>query len=214
MKPNNSFNRKTLLQLVRRRLDGVSAAGASSGVHADDHGDVLGRVVRQVMHEVTDGTTHSRDESDSAVPVPLHDVAAYVDGTMDDPEKLTAITDAATSDPGLMMEIVAAVRSRGEAKTVGLAPELRSRLLALQHANASPTVVETASDESTSADRPAALPLVRTDTPVASDTPRFSPVAMGWFTTAAVVLLAIGWWVRSGMRPSNDPIAEDGQRIE
>ncbi|WP_372898593.1 hypothetical protein, partial [Stieleria sp.] len=110
--------------------------------------------------------------------------------------------------------IVAAVRSRGEAKTVGLAPELRSRLLALQHANASPTVVETASDESTPADRPAALPLVRTDTPVASDTPRFSPAAMGWFTTAAVVLLAIGWWVRSGRRPTNDPIAEDGQRIE
>ncbi|PAY20077.1 hypothetical protein CKO51_08260 [Rhodopirellula sp. SM50] len=214
MKPNNSFNRKTLLQLVQRRLDAVSAAGASSDVRAEDHGDVLGRVVRQVMQQVFDGMTHSRDETNGAVPVPLHDVAAYVDGTMDDPEKLMAITEAATSDPGLMMEIVAAVRSRGEAKTVGLAPDLRSRLLALQHAKTPSAETVTAATEPPQSDRPSTPPLVRTTKPAAAQATRVNGAGIVWFTTAAVVLLAIGWWVRSGMTPTNDPIAEDGQRIE
>ncbi|MCS7465692.1 hypothetical protein NZK35_03265 [Stieleria sp. ICT_E10.1] len=214
MKPNNSFNRKTLLQLVQRRLDAVSAAGASSGVRAEDHAGVLGRVVRQLIHEVSDGTPHRQNATSSVVPVPLHDVAAYVDGTMDDPEKLTAITEAAKSDPGLMMEIVAAVRSRGEAKMVGLAPDLRSHLLALQHANTPSAETVTVATERPPSDRPSTPPLVRMTKPAADDATRVNGAGIVWFTAAAAVLLAIGWWVRSGMTPTNDPIAEDGQRIK
>ncbi|QDV47705.1 hypothetical protein Enr13x_76160 [Stieleria neptunia] len=216
MKPNNSLNRKTLLQLVRRRLDRVSAVGAGSAdVRIEDRdGDVLGRVVRQLMQELSPDTPHRADETGSALPVPLHDIAAYVDGTLDDPEKTTAITEAARSDPGLMMEIVAAIRSRGEAKTVGLAPDLRSRLIALQQTKTPSADTATVATERPPSDRPSTPPLVRTTKPAAADATRVNGAAIVWFATAAAVLLAIGWWVGSGMKPTNDPIAEDGQRIE
>ncbi|WP_182866443.1 hypothetical protein [Stieleria mannarensis] len=236
MKPNKPHDRESLLRLVRHRLDRIaSSSGPASGMAHDpdqttvaedtpqQHRDITGRVVRELMRELSRQTPEPKSDAMNAVTIPLNDVAAYVDGTLDDPQKQHAITEAAATDPGLMMEIVAALRSQRELRSRQalrsqrelrsrptsapgeLPSELRSRLIALQHPQGSP-------QPRPQPEPAAATPLVQTSTPPPA-TPR-KGITVALIATAAALLITVGWWARSERVPDDDPVAEERHGTE
>ncbi|MCA9135933.1 MAG: hypothetical protein KDB00_04220 [Planctomycetales bacterium] len=227
MKPNNPLNRETLLRLVNRSLDESSRNGRGS----IDNGGTLGVAVRQIMatlsSSVRPNETDDQSESVNLVPVPLYDVAAFVDGTLVDPSRQSEIAEAAATDPGLMMEIVAAIRSRREQRGRSLPPELRSRLIAIQAGSGTAVSEVIDKSEEPGALLPSALAASQ-QLPDPTHVPTIRPVERqeksgrqrpkvlnsGWnafiaVVAAAVLFCVVGWWIRSQRVPEIDHIAED-----
>lgn len=207
MKPNNPLSRETLLQIVHRSLD--DTANHRDGLSGN--GETLGTTVRQIMATLSTRAiadeTEVENENVNAIPVPLFDVAAYVDGTLDDRAKEEGITRAAATDPGLMMEIVAAVRSRSEQPHPQLSSDLKSRLIAIQ-------ARELAKDPPSSDPIPTIRPVERHVASARNDRHRLN---LNWNTfalvvTAAVLFFVVGWWVRSEVVPKKGQIANDPNR--
>ncbi|QEF96224.1 hypothetical protein Mal15_02510 [Stieleria maiorica] len=208
MKPNKPLDRESLLQLVRQRLERVAENSPQQ------HQDITGRVVRQLMHDLSQPTPAANSDTVNAVPVPVNEVAAYVDGSLNDLQKQRAITEAATTDPGLMMEIVAALRSQRELRSrqelrreetsqpEELSPDLRSRLIELQHAQGLP--------RQRPQPQPAATPpLVQTSPTRTPTTTPGKGIPIALIATAAVALFAVGWWARSELVPDGDPVTQE-----
>ena len=212
MKPNNPSNREDLLHLIRQSL-------------AIE--DTFGNAVLEIMRRMSTDNRNDPDAESTTQPVPVYEVAAFVDGTLDDPQKTAAITKAAAYDPGLMMEIIAAIRSREEKPAQRLSSDLRSRLLALQppfHADTASTQAEFPSTPAIvppplSANlltSPLATPPATTE---ASNKPPSASTRQWWaplagLATAAAVVAAVGWWFRSGLPVQTAPIASDPVAIE
>lgn len=207
MKPNQPPNRESLLRMIHQSLAEHSTA------RSDQHDGTLGAVVRQIAMTFSP-KNQTKHQNVNTTPVPLHEVAAYVDGTLDDVEKQNAITVAALTDPGLMMEIVSAVRARAEtSSTPKLSSDLRNRLIGLQTASIitpppieSPVEPPPAPSVQQSIHPAVSLRTVPSET---SGNARFNFAAIAAFTAAATLLLAIGWWVRTGTAPEINPIVEN-----
>ncbi len=135
MESNKSMTRTRLLRRIEQLIDRGGDASSTRPVR-----DELGTIVRTLLAESaadkneasSEASESHADQADRQIPVPLHEVAAYVDGSLDDAARRESITRWALTDPGLMMELVAAVQSRGRrAAAPPLAVDLRSRLLSL-----------------------------------------------------------------------------------
>ena len=259
MKPNSPITREALLRRIRETLLMVAAESKPDARTSAQEGP-LGDTVRRLMASFSQSPPNSHPAELNSNPIPLYDVAAYVDGTLDDQYQVDAITRLATTDPGLMMEIVSALRSseeirrsseefrrrREEPSSRGISPDLKSRLLALHarapSARAPSAQTQSAQTQSAQASGPQVSSSIEERQPVEpagskteSETPSaetvlpsiepartgVSPrpaekIALGtrWrvallFTSAAALLVAIGWWIRSTMPPDERPIAED-----
>ncbi|MEO1526899.1 MAG: hypothetical protein AAFX06_15790 [Planctomycetota bacterium] len=124
MKPIEPINRDRLLEVIGKRLR-ESAANR----------EALERTVRKIMDSVSPEDRPLQalnEEVATRAPVPLGDVAAFVDGTIADVQTERRITTEAIEDEGLLLEIVMAIKSKMERQTESEAPlpsGLRSRLL-------------------------------------------------------------------------------------
>ena len=125
MTPSEPLNRTRLLGIAESHLQASQSAG-----------EPLSEAVRKIMDSVSPFdrfSDHSPpDRGGGIAPIPLGDVAAYVDGTLSDANTEQLITSAASGDEGLMLDIILAIKSRSEAAaTPPLPPALRSRLIGL-----------------------------------------------------------------------------------
>lgn len=209
MKPSNPINREMLLRLVDLSLDDVATPPAAANGRPRD--EALGMAVRQIMNRLSPDASPQNDAEVNAIPVPVYDVAAYIDGTLDDPRKVEAITQAATTDPGLMMEIVSVIRAAREANTSPLPADLRSRLLALGAAETVTTAVaEPESRQASVPPIPAITPAVTRPSAESDGRQSHRPLGLiALLVTAAMLFFAIGWWVRSGVDAETNPVAQD-----
>lgn len=229
MNPNKPLNRETLLRIVHQSLERQSAArsggdGQTTNDGSDGNDGTLGVVVRQILTAFSPESLTVENQNVNAIPVPLHEVAAYVDGTLADPTKQDEITEAAITDPGLMMEIVSAIRSRADAvPEQALSTDLRARLIALQSQPVSQSAPEADSVASPPHETSRSAETAQTNQPrisVAKAAPALSgKTNFNWlpaaaFVTAAALFFGIGWWVRSGMAPESSPIAEDPNAVQ
>lgn len=102
--------RENLIKHIRQALITEENVRGSWTLKQDATNEpVLGAVVRRLLDEQPAQDLHPSPHSD--LPVPLHEVAAFVDGSLTDIEKQNQIARTALSDPGLLMEIVAAIHS-------------------------------------------------------------------------------------------------------
>lgn len=197
MKPNSPITRNELMRIIGQSLDDVATGNDAT----------LGAVVRQIMATMPTDDHAPRDPGMNSIPVPLYDVAAYVDGTLADPQKLNDITAAATTDPGLMMEIVSALQSRREVRTEAISSDLRSRLLAMHPGPpqlSTPPIVQPASV--TEIKPHVAAPAPGTQN---AELTQFRWGTIALLVTAAAVFFVVGWWARSGMSPQDEPTPKD-----
>jgi len=145
MKPSKYNHRENLLKEVQDALERQRLARSS---HDDTStvNDPLGSLVSELMLYFANNHAQSHDAEvsvrDVTTPIPLLEVAAYFDGTLDDEEKCKEVTAAAMSDPGVMMEIVAGVLNHQQQPT-SISSNLRNRLL---------TIHSTAREEATPID--------------------------------------------------------------
>lgn len=208
MKPNKPLSRESLLHIIHQSLS----------VQSNKNDGTLGVVVRQILTRLSPDALTAADQNVNAIPVPLHQVAAYVDGTLTDLKKQNAITQAALTDPGLMMEIVSAIRAREETPPErNLPKDLRARLVALQSAattdSQTPPRVEPILPEVDVDQANHLLVSLDTTASTASSKASFPWRRISALTTAAALLLAIGWWFRSGIAPETTPIVKTLQGV-
>ncbi|MEO1616304.1 MAG: hypothetical protein AAFV88_10675 [Planctomycetota bacterium] len=213
---NNPITRSTLLDLVHRSLqrDGMSTHELASVLReVMDAANKLSATKNVVFeHQV-------RCEEESTKPVPLVDVAAYVEGTLKDADEITRITSNALRDPGLLMEIVSAVLSQQTTPSVNttkpseasgpLPAELRARLLAIRP-QPHPPSDET---EAEPAKQPVEIRIAEAE-PAERKKGKFH-FWMGLAATAAAILIAAGWWAQSTNRDDGRAgvdVAQNGDR--
>ena len=214
MKPSEPPNRDRLLKVVAARLDGADAARES-----------LGGIVRSIMdsvnpHQRSDAA--HRDDRSPRNPVPLGEVAAYIDGTITDPNVEQRITNEAVADEGLMLEIVMAIKSKAETSSEvrqGVPNSLRSRLIGMGSSikevdplDAVLPQIETS--ESLEPTQPVTTIQVRSDIEPRTQSPRNAPRNASWkpfammsLAVAAGLLVFVSWRVLTGSDGSK--IAED-----
>lgn len=121
------IDRSTLLQWIAAGPS--DEAGATESMH-----ETVRRVRGLWAHAGRENAWTMSDPS----PVPIGDVAAYVDGGLD-PDVQRALTDRAAVDDGLLIEMVSAVRAGQLA--VPVSADLRSRLIAMGPTTSGPATV-------------------------------------------------------------------------
>ncbi len=206
MKPHKPIDRESLLRLIHQSLDRATAAHTHTDAIADQNDGPLGLAVRQIMSTISAHTKDASTSSSGVNPVPLFDVAAYVDNMLEDSDKAQAITDAAITDPGLMMEIVAAVSAGRQPSTTSLSEDLRSRLIGLQPPSATNEVSHQSKPESTSI---TLTPTSRGRTRAQTRLRRSRVLTLGLAATAAALLLAVGWWFSASFGDHDVPVARE-----
>ena len=216
MKPSEPINRNRLLKIIAARLS-VAAER-----------EPLGQTVRSIMDNVSPhdrSLTPQTDDPSSHLPVPLGDVAAYVDGTIADDQTEQRITSEAVADEGLMLEIVMAVKSKAEIsdeQPMVLPEDLRSRLISMGPSTSNQSIQELDPLDSVlpktdlspvaTLEKPTETIEIRSDIdPRSKDRARqdfWKPVALVSLAIAATVLAFVSWQAISNPNEST-PIAEE-----
>ncbi|MEM7316565.1 MAG: hypothetical protein AAF497_25810, partial [Planctomycetota bacterium] len=226
MKPNEPFSRNRLLDIVENQLRNSASVELS-----------LTDTVREIMDSVNphDRFSHSNrpaaDEMVDEAPIPLGDVAAYVDGTLADQNVEQRITSAATGDEGLMLEIVMAIKSREDELSARPIPNvLRSRLIELRDASINSTTEPNVDPLDAVLPKTLASPLtVPSEVGVAGEydkkeqsvepfrrsksTSRQMPIVWAVLAVATLLLIGIGWWASSGW-DQGTPIVRDPDALD
>ncbi|MEM6473466.1 MAG: hypothetical protein AAF802_28160 [Planctomycetota bacterium] len=186
-KPEDAPDRTTLLRFI----ESASPESQSNGAGSTD----LANVVRQVMEKMN-ADRNFPGVPDLSAPIPVTAVAAYVDGTLEDEQLENQITQCAAADPGLLMEIVAAIDANRYASPP-VSDALKAQLLSIvpntEQSEQTRTISLLSEIDSTPPPRRSSAKNVR------YRVTRWAILA----AAAALVILGVGLWVRINAQQRN-----------
>ncbi|MEM6688220.1 MAG: hypothetical protein AAF664_02255 [Planctomycetota bacterium] len=131
MKSDQSMTRADLLCLVDKCIESETNAMVSTPKK-----DSFDNAFRELISQLKENAPETQKASGQPPqPIPMTEVAAYVDGTLIDPTRESSITLAAMHDSGLLMEILFARQShfdfQGSSRRETVSTDLRTDLTSL-----------------------------------------------------------------------------------